>query len=73
MAKSKKNTAMFKHLEQLVGKKVVSTVRDGGSDYTEECFALIFNDGTVAWIMSDPEGNGPGHLDIVRPTGGKKK
>jgi hypothetical protein len=31
---------------------------------------IVFTDGTVAFVMCDPEGNGPGHLDIVK--GGAK-
>ena len=59
--------ANIRHLSQLLSKTVVKVVRDGGQDeYTKECFGLEFDDGTTAWIMCDPEGNGPGHLDITK-------
>lgn len=54
------------HLHQLVGKKVTDVAKDkDGSDY-DTTYGLMFDDGTVAWILQDPEGNGPGHLDIVK-------
>ena len=28
---------------------------------------LRFDDGAVAWIQQDPEGNGPGHLALEKP------
>ena len=55
---------IVKHLSQLIGKTIKDIARDGGDDYTEECFGLIMNDGTIAWVMSDEEGNGSGHLHI---------
>lgn len=51
---------MEKHLGQLVNRTVIGLV-NGDSDSE---WGLQFDDGTVAWIMSDPEGNDPGHLDI---------
>ena len=44
---------------QIVGKRVSGLVTDG-----QETYGLKFDDGTIAWIMCDPEGNGPGFLDI---------
>jgi hypothetical protein len=29
-------------------------------------WGLKFDDGTMAFILCDPEGNGPGHLEIQR-------
>jgi hypothetical protein len=52
--------------KDLVGKKVKRLVRDGGSQYTDEMMGLEFEDGTTAWVMRDPEGNGPGHLAIEK-------
>ncbi len=60
--------AMFKHLSQLKGWVVTDIVRDGGSAYTEECFGLQMENGMTAWIQCDPEGNGPGFLEIEKPT-----
>ena len=58
------------HYKKLVGKTVKGVAVDsrGGPDY-----ALVFTDGTAAWIMCDPEGNGPGFLDIQPPTKGEQK
>ena len=55
---------MQTHLEQLVGKTVCEVRRDADEDLGE-VYALVFKDGTVATILRDPEGNGPGHLDIT--------
>ncbi len=53
-----------KHLGQLIGKTVLSLVVDNHSD--SGIWGLKFTDGTIAWILQDPEGNGPGHLDITK-------
>jgi len=66
---------MSAHLQQLIGLTVVAVVRDGGHAHTDECHGLLFTDGTIAWVMRDPEGNGPGFLDIQiseKKKGGKK-
>lgn len=49
------------HYSQLVGHKVVNVVRDVGDN---ETYGLLFSNGATAWVMCDPEGNGPGFLDI---------
>lgn len=64
------------HIEQqllgLVGKRITGVVRDslgfGGDFATETIYGLRMDDNTIAWIQRDPEGNGPGHLDIANPT-----
>ena len=56
--------AQVAHLSKLNGKTVKAIVTDGGNQGIGECFGLHFSDGTIAWIMCDPEGNGPGFLDI---------
>lgn len=56
------------HYGQLVGKKVVQIGKDDGEEFNEAMYCLIFSDGTKAWIMRDPEGNGPGHMDIEGPS-----
>jgi len=56
------NEYMKKHLSQLIGKTVIAVVPDDD----EEMWALVFTDKTSAWILRDEEGNGPGHLDIVK-------
>ncbi len=58
-------SAFIKEYSQLVGAKVTAVVRDAGKDGDmDECFGLQFSNGKIAWIMCDPEGNGPGFLDI---------
>ena len=59
------NQVMVKHLGQLVGRKVTGLVKDPGQD-TEPIWGLKFDDGTLAFILCDPEGNGPGHLEIQK-------
>lgn len=61
-----------RHLSQLVGKKVTGICHDNGADPTlggEKIYGLVFDDETVAWILADPEGNGPEHLDIQKGPG----
>jgi hypothetical protein len=53
----------LEHYGKLVGKKVTGIVKDPHS----ECRGLLFDDGTIAWIDQDAEGNGPGFLDISEP------
>ena len=64
---------MKKHLGSLVGLQVRELAIDDSEDTLEEfgapVYGLIFSDSTTAWIMCDPEGNGPGFLDIA--PGGK--
>jgi hypothetical protein len=55
---------MGRYLGQLVGKTVTSLATDGEQDDSDTTWGLVFSDGTIAWISCDPEGNGPGHLDI---------
>lgn len=52
----------LKKYEQLIGKIIVKIARSVEEDGT--FYGLVFNDDTVAWILCDPEGNGPGCLDI---------
>jgi hypothetical protein len=56
---------MREHLGQLVGRKVTGLVKDPG-DGVEPIWGLKFDDGTMAFILCDPEGNGPGHLEIQK-------
>ena len=53
----------MKHYGQLIGKRVVRIVKDP-DDEDGDFYALVFDDGTAAWILQDEEGNGPGFLDI---------
>lgn len=54
------------HLHQLVGKKVTGIAKDEDGGEFDTAYGLMFDDGTIAWIMCDPEGNGPGWLDIAK-------
>lgn len=56
---------MREHLGQLVGRKVTGLIKDP-SDVQGPIWGLRFDDGTLAFILCDPEGNGPGHLDIEK-------
>ena len=57
-----------KDLERLKGFTVTSISEDGGDEFTESmpCLVLCRKDGKRihAFISSDEEGNGPGHLMI---------
>lgn len=59
------NDFMKKYLAQLVGKKIVQIAKckDPGIG-TLYGLVLEGKPEKIAWIMGDPEGNGPGHLDI---------
>lgn len=57
--------AFEKEYGKLVGKKVVGTCKTPPED-GQEVYGLLFDDGTVAWVLQDPEGNGPGFLEIEK-------
>jgi hypothetical protein len=55
-----------KHYGPLVGGKIVGIVYDT-QEFGEPVVGLkVERDGhkTTAWILRDPEGNGPGHMEI---------
>jgi hypothetical protein len=54
-----------KHYDRLVGKKIKGIQLEVFEGQT--LAVLLIDDGPVvsAAVMCDPEGNGPGHLDIV--------
>ena len=56
------------HYGQLVGKEVKAIVFEKfeGSSNRPPIPVIEFTDGTSAAVMQDPEGNGPGHLEIVK-------
>ena len=56
---------MRAHLGQLVGRKVIGLVKDPSDEFAP-IWGLRFDDGTMAFILCDPEGNGPGHLAIEK-------
>ena len=53
-----------KYYGQLVGKTVKRIVND--TIVGDPVTGLQFTDGTMAWVLQDPEGNGPGFLDIYK-------
>jgi hypothetical protein len=58
------------YLTQLVGKKVKAICHDDGADPTlggEKIYGLVFDDETIAWILTDAGANGAGHIDIQKP------
>lgn len=57
-----------KHYSTLKGKTVVGVVVDteASADLGSPVVGLQFEDGTVAYVMRDAEGNGGGHLEIVK-------
>lgn len=63
-----KTDHMRDHLQQLVNSTIMSVEDDGGRDTRDRLYGLRIRkaDGTevIAWILRDPEGNGPGHLDV---------
>lgn len=58
-----------KHYFQLVGNRVCGLVHDTRDP---ETWGLRMSDGSIAWILCDEEGNGPGFLDIQKPKKGTK-
>lgn len=53
----------IKQVEALIGATIVGAAQDDEN----EAFGLILKKGgkqVVAWVLMDPEGNGPGTLDI---------
>lgn len=65
---SKNTDPMIKHLQPLVGKTVTGLCIDDSketlADLHRPLYGLRFSDGSIAWILQDPEGNGPGFLEI---------
>jgi len=61
--------AQLDNLRKLKGKTVKAVGYDSSAPHPDDDFmCLIFTDGTQAWVLRDPEGNGPGHLDIQEVT-----
>lgn len=56
------------HLKQLVGAKILGVVDDGSKESHDRAYGLrvkkISGQFAIAWILRDPEGNGPGFLDF---------
>ena len=56
----------IRHYRRLLGKTIKRVVYNRSMGQTT--YGLEFTDGTIAWIDCDPEGNGPGFLDIKTDT-----
>lgn len=55
---------MTKKMKQLVGRRIVGLIES--SDDYPPIPGLKLDDGTLVWIQCDPEGNGPGFLEIQK-------
>lgn len=53
---------MIAYLKPLVGARIEGLAYDPGS----ECYGLRLDNGKIAWIQCDPEGNGAGFLSIEK-------
>jgi len=53
---------MAGRLMPLVGQKIDGIVYDESGEFP--VVGLRLASGAVVWILCDPEGNGPGHLEI---------
>lgn len=60
---------MLKYLSPLVGATITTIIIEDGTDDTDETYYgfIIEKEGVryECMILSDGEGNGPGHLDII--------
>lgn len=56
----------LKRCDALVGKTLTGVCVDRSDPGIEPVIGLVFGE-TLAWILCDEEGNGPGVLDIVGP------
>lgn len=65
---SQDHAYMQRHIAPLIGGTIVQLVASDGESHEQDVFGIEVRkpDGktVVAWILCDPEGNGPGHLDI---------
>ena len=52
------------HLTQILEGKVTSLAWDGESELAGLMVRMPNGTTKICWILCDPEGNGPGHLDI---------
>ena len=63
------NKRMEQHYRQIVGATIIGlAVDDTDNDFGDDIWALKLKTkngrAAIAWIMADPEGNGPGFLAI---------
>jgi 3-oxoacyl-[acyl-carrier-protein] synthase III len=55
----------LKQAERLVGKTVKEIVVDLSDPTIDPIIGILFGDGTLAFVLRDEEGNGPGALEIL--------
>ena len=70
MAVEPERDPFFEQYRKLIGRRVVGIVKSPARRLMRELYGLTFDDRTVAWVMCDPEGNGPGFLEIEGGAGG---
>lgn len=58
-----------RHATRLVGRRITGLVLELDAD-VGAIPGLELDDRTVLFVLSDPEGNGPGFLDVRRPDAG---
>lgn len=58
---------MIEVYKGLIGRTIKDVVKDSEEDSYDTFYGLLLDDGTIAWIQRDPEGNGPGFLQINDP------
>ncbi len=56
------NQYLEKHLKPLIGQKIIGLIEDPEGGF----YGFRVEGGVNVWVLCDPEGNGPGHLDIVK-------
>jgi len=60
------NAVMTQHYQRLLGRRIVQIVE---STEWPAAPGFLLDDDTTVWIQQDPEGNGPGFLEIQEPAG----
>jgi hypothetical protein len=60
---SRHTEAMLKQMDRLVGQRITGLIRAGENDPEFVGFTTGVYD---VWVLCDPEGNGPGFLDIQK-------
>jgi len=53
------------HYARLLGKTISGIVKDDSDESFGVIYGLRLDSGEIAWVLTDPEGNGPGHIDIM--------
>jgi len=60
---SQQGESMLQHMEKLVGQRITGLLKDAEKDPE---FVGFQTANYEVWVLCDPEGNGPGFLDIER-------